>query len=80
MGYIYIYTYIYIYIYKIEWWKIEWWNLLQLLWVGADGGGDLTNVQCKPIQNCHNESSLYNEYILIKMGEKECPINEISHI
>jgi hypothetical protein len=19
------------------------------------GGGDLTNVQCKPIQNCHNE-------------------------
>jgi hypothetical protein len=28
------------------------------LWggLGGDGGGDLTNVQCKPIQNCHNES------------------------
>jgi hypothetical protein len=29
-------------------------------------GGNLINVQCKTIQNCHNESSLYNEYILIK--------------
>jgi hypothetical protein len=27
--------------------------------------GDLTNVQYKPIWNCHNESHLYNEYILI---------------
>jgi hypothetical protein len=32
--------------------------------------GDLTNVQYKPIQNCHNESPLYNEYILIKMKEE----------
>jgi hypothetical protein len=32
---------------------------------------DITNVQWKPIQNCHNESPLYNEYILIKMGKKE---------
>jgi hypothetical protein len=26
------------------------------LWDGENGGGNLTNVQCKPIQNCHNES------------------------
>jgi hypothetical protein len=25
---------------------------------GRDGVGNLTNVQCKPIQNCHNESLL----------------------
>jgi hypothetical protein len=30
----------------------------QILWQGrglrwGDGGGNLTNVQCKPIQNCH---------------------------
>jgi hypothetical protein len=30
------------------------------LWRG-DGGDDLTNEQCKPVQNCHNE------YVLIKM-------------
>jgi hypothetical protein len=35
-----------------------------------DGGGDLTNVQCKPIWNCHNESPLYNKYILIKNFNK----------
>jgi hypothetical protein len=29
--------------------------------------GNLTNVQCEFIQNCCNESPLYNEYILIKM-------------
>jgi hypothetical protein len=23
---------------------------------GSEGGGHLTNVQCKSIQNCHNES------------------------
>jgi hypothetical protein len=23
---------------------------------GRDGVGDLTNVKCNPIQNCHNES------------------------
>jgi hypothetical protein len=33
---------------------------------GGNGGGDITN-KCKLIQNCHNESSLYNEYILTKM-------------
>jgi hypothetical protein len=32
-----------------------------------DGRDNLTNVQCKPIQNCHNEFPLYNECILIKM-------------
>jgi hypothetical protein len=33
---------------------------------GRDGRGDLTKVQYKPIWNCHNESPLYNKYILIK--------------
>jgi hypothetical protein len=33
---------------------------------GRDGGSDLTNAQYKPIWNCHNDSPLYNEYILIK--------------
>jgi hypothetical protein len=33
---------------------------------GRDVGGDLTNVQYKPIWSCHNESLLYNEYNLIK--------------
>jgi hypothetical protein len=36
--------------------------------------GDLTNVQYKPIWNSHNDSPLYNEYILIKKkkeGRKE---------
>jgi hypothetical protein len=37
---------------------------------GGDDGVSLTNEQCKPIQNCHNESPLYNEYILIKMNDK----------
>jgi hypothetical protein len=31
-----------------------------------DDGGDVTNVQYKSSQNCHYESPLYNEYILIK--------------
>jgi hypothetical protein len=39
-----------------------------------DGGGNLTKVQCKPIGKCHNESPLYNEYILIKMNKKESPL------
>jgi hypothetical protein len=48
---------------------------IALRWVGRgsrqrDCGGNLTNVQCKPILNCHNESPLYNEFILIKMKEK----------
>jgi hypothetical protein len=34
---------------------------------GRDNGGDLTNVQYKPIWNCDNESPLYNESILIKL-------------
>jgi hypothetical protein len=33
---------------------------------GQEGRDDLTNVQYKPIWNFHNESSLYNKYILIK--------------
>jgi hypothetical protein len=33
-------------------------------------GGELTNVQCKAIWNCHNESLLYNEYMLIKMKKR----------
>jgi hypothetical protein len=38
---------------------------------GREGGSDLTNVQYKPIWNCHNESPLHNEHILIKNKEKE---------
>jgi hypothetical protein len=38
-----------------------------------DGGCDLTNVQCKAIWNCHNGSSLYSEYILIKNWWKYIP-------
>jgi hypothetical protein len=33
--------------------------------------GDLTNVQCKAIRNCHNESPLYNKYMLIKMKKSK---------
>jgi hypothetical protein len=49
------------------------WNLLQLFQVGQEGGwgghgeGDQNNVQCKVIQNYHNQSSPYSEYMLIKM-------------
>jgi hypothetical protein len=35
---------------------------------GRDSGGHLTNMQYKPIWNCHNESPLYNKYILVKKG------------
>jgi hypothetical protein len=35
--------------------------------VGETVGGDLTNVQYKPNQNCHYESPLYNANILIKV-------------
>jgi hypothetical protein len=35
-------------------------------WRGRDGDSDLTNTQNKHIWNCHNESTLYNEYILMK--------------
>jgi hypothetical protein len=34
-------------------------------------GGDVTNVQCKSNWNCHYESSLYNEFILIKIYLKK---------
>jgi hypothetical protein len=37
---------------------------------GRDSECDLTNVQYKPIWNCHNESPLYNEYILILKEKK----------
>jgi hypothetical protein len=49
------------------------------VWVGGDYGGDLINVLCKPIWNCHSDSSLYYEYILIKM-EKKMKIIKISNI
>jgi hypothetical protein len=32
-----------------------------------NGGGDPTKVNCEAIWNCHNESRLYNEHILIRM-------------
>jgi hypothetical protein len=35
--------------------------------MGWGGGGNLTNVQSKAIQNCHNNPPPFNEYILIKM-------------
>jgi hypothetical protein len=35
------------------------------------GEGDITNVQSKSIWNCHNESPLNYEYILIKMKKVE---------
>jgi hypothetical protein len=41
--------------------------------VGArrrNGGDNLINVQCKAIQNCQNESPLYNEYMLTKMEKQ----------
>jgi hypothetical protein len=44
---------------------------------GRDGGDVLTNVQYKPIWNCHNESPLYNEYILMR---KEKSILEMSNV
>jgi hypothetical protein len=42
-------------------------------WPGEAGSvqGNQTNVQYKAVQKCHNESPLYNEYTLIKMGEKD---------
>jgi hypothetical protein len=38
---------------------------------GGDGWGNLTIVQCKAIGNWHNESPLYNEYMLIKEEKKK---------
>jgi hypothetical protein len=37
--------------------------------MGVTGGNDLSNVQCKAIQNCH-KSPMYNEYMLIKMKKE----------
>jgi hypothetical protein len=33
---------------------------------GERYGGNVNNVQYKPNQNCHYESPLYNEYILVQ--------------
>jgi hypothetical protein len=33
--------------------------------------GNLVNVQCKHIQNYHNESFLYNKYFLIKLKKRK---------
>jgi hypothetical protein len=38
-------------------------------WRG-EGRSKLTIVRCKAIWNCHNESSLYNEYIANKQEKK----------
>jgi hypothetical protein len=38
---------------------------------GSDDLGYVTNVQYKFNQNCHYESPLYNEYILIKIYLKK---------
>jgi hypothetical protein len=32
-----------------------------------EGGGDITNIQCKVSHKCQNECPYYNEYMLIKM-------------
>jgi hypothetical protein len=37
---------------------------------GRDNGGEVTNVQYKPNQNCHYEFTLYKEYVSIKKEEK----------
>jgi hypothetical protein len=48
-------------------------NFLQMLKVehgdsrGDRSWGNPTRVKFKPILNCHNESKLHNEYILIKV-------------
>jgi hypothetical protein len=42
-------------------------HLMSGVWRGwGRQWADLTNVQYKPIWNCHSESPLYNEYNLIK--------------
>jgi hypothetical protein len=38
--------------------------------MGRDNGGNVYNVQYKSNWNCHYESPLYNEYILIKIYNK----------
>jgi hypothetical protein len=41
---------------------------------GRDFGGNVTNVQYKSNQNCHYESSPYNEYILIKIYKNKLKV------
>jgi hypothetical protein len=43
----------------------------------GNGGGDLTNVQCTAIRNCHDDSPLNNGYILLKMRKKKVPVPHI---
>jgi hypothetical protein len=71
----------FIYIYEIEQR-----NFLQFFKWGEEGiegerrrddGGDKTNVQYKPNQNCHHESSLDIEYILIKIYFKRSQMGTI---
>jgi hypothetical protein len=38
---------------------------------GGENGSDLSNVKYKLNQNCHYESPLCNEYILIKNSQNE---------
>jgi hypothetical protein len=38
------------------------WDWKRLELTGRNGEDDLTNIQYKPIWNCHNEFPLYNEY------------------
>jgi hypothetical protein len=37
---------------------------------GGDGGADLTNAQCKVIQNSHKKSPLHNKYPNFKKKQK----------
>jgi hypothetical protein len=46
---------------------------------GRDDGGNETNIQYASNQNCHYESPLYNEYILIKYFFKKRWIPSIGH-
>jgi hypothetical protein len=57
----------FIYLYKIELRNLA--NALSGVGRGLrwrDDGGNINNVQHKSNWNCHYESPLYNEYILIK--------------
>jgi hypothetical protein len=42
---------------------------------GRECKGDLNNLQYRHVWNCHNESSLYKEYILIKIYFKKSYTN-----
>jgi hypothetical protein len=41
------------------------------VWSKRGDRDNLTNIQYMPIRNCHNESPLYNKYILIKIFKKK---------